>query len=756
MESGQRPVGAKPRQNLPESKKNEDWYRRNVYYYLGLFYNAQNITQRTLMERNWRIYTGNLDTSEFNYLLYPEGTQDPTLTVQAVFKNYQLAQPLIQSRINQFLSAKLSYSVDITNREAVLSKQERMASIMAEKIAKREMAALSAETGVPIDVEDLSIGLPDDLQKLQSMSIREIEEDAILNGLKYCENKYDYKSRFAKALEYFLVMNSALFRNRRIHNDPVPDVINPLDTALFMQTDDDKANWGDGFITVTWKSVADIMDNHELTDEQTNLLEKLTSMSMSDFQKMFPLQGGGWYDGYGYDSFYRNIGQDNAKVLVAETQWRSLNHMYIKKGKNMYDPDSYFYKKLSEEEYNEKSQFDKKNYKKIPYYDLRQATLVGHQTLLDWGRVKFQTRREEYGYGRVPLQITGIQKNPLQAVMTILSPLQIEYSIAWFHIERLLGQAGGKMIELWLHNKPTGWDNAKWIFYAKQKGVNIREYKEGDENKPMPSISQGVDLGMSSSLQYLIQYVLLIENTAQKLIGTNAAAQGSLTGQEAVGVTQANLMQAQNMVAGIYYDLNRAIEQQLNDAADKMKMWWKKGETKVWQTDVEKISFTVLSDLSNNDYGVFVKNNALDEQKMMKYEALANQALASGGAEYLDFIMEMMGAENSSEAKAIIKKGMGAIRQQQQQFQQQQIAVQQQLAQTQAEANQLKQQELQVKAQTPIAVQEKANEGKIIVKKMEIEHEENVSEVEGNQENERMAFEQGMEVVKNNNGQNNK
>ena len=98
MADGQRPIGAKPRQNLPESKKNEDWYKRNVYYYLGLFNNESNSSQRRLMERNWRIYTGNLDTSEFNYLLYPEGAADPTFTVQAVFKNYQLAQPLIQSR----------------------------------------------------------------------------------------------------------------------------------------------------------------------------------------------------------------------------------------------------------------------------------------------------------------------------------------------------------------------------------------------------------------------------------------------------------------------------------------------------------------------------------------------------------------------------------------------------------------------------------------------------------------------------------
>lgn len=748
MADGQRPIGAKPRQNLPESKKNEDWYKRNVYYYLGLFNNESNSSQRRLMERNWRIYTGNLDTSEFNYLLYPEGAADPTLTVQAVFKNYQLAQPLIQSRINQFLSQKLSFSVDIVNREAVLAKEERKASIMAEKIAKGIIAQMSKETGIEIPVEEQSLGLPDDLQKIQAMPIREIVEDTVLNGLHYINGRYNLKNKFRKGLENMLVFNSCLFRNRRINNDPVPEVINPIDTSLFMQTDDDQANWGDGFITVTWKSVSDIMDNYELDDKQVERIEQLSSMTLSDFSNVFWNNGQGWYSGYGINNFYRNIGQDNAKVLVAECQWRSIIKMYVKKSKNKFDEDSYFYKKLSSDEYEKLSKKEQKEYKEIPYSDLRQCTMIGHDTIIEKGRVKFQTRREEYGYGRVPLQICGVQKNPLMSVMTILAPLQIEYCIVWFHIERLLGQSGGKMIEMWLHNKPSGWTNEKWIFYAKNKGINFREYHEGDELAPSPAMSQGVDLGMASSFQYLIQYAMLIESTAQKLIGTNAAAQGASTGMEAVGVTQANLQQAQNMAIGIFYDLNVAIEQVLNDAADKIKMWWKDGEVKVWQTDSERISLTVTGDLANNDYGVFVQNNATDEQKMMKYEALANQALASGGAEYFDFVLQMTDAENSSEAKAIVVKGMKTLREQQQAIQQQQIQVQQQSVAVQEQANALKEKELQIKATVPIEVAKIQSGTKENIKNREIEHDENKSEIENNQDNEKLAFQQSMEVLK--------
>jgi len=716
-------------------------------YYLGLFSGQSNTAQRRLMERNYAIYSGNLDTAEFNYLLYPEGTVDPTLTVQAIFKNYQLAQPLIQSRINQFLGTKLSFSVDIVNREAVLAKEERKAAIMAEKVAKRIVAQMARETGIEIPVEEQSLALPDDIKRLQQMPIREVAEDSILNGLHYCSSRYNYKEIYRKGLESLLLYNAVIFRNRRINNDPVPEVENPLDTAVFMQTDDDNVAWGDGGITVKWMSISDIMDSYELDDKQIDRLEQLVNTSPSEIQQILWNNGRGWYNGYGINDFYRNIGQDNAKVLVAEAEWRSISSFYVKKSKNLYSDDSYFYKKISEEQYlelkNSKSKKDvleSEKYRRIKFTDLRQATLIGHDMVISHGRVRFQTRREDIGYGRTPLQLCGVKKNPLMAVMTILAPLQLEYSIAWFHVERLLGQAGGKMIELWLHNKPSGWTNEKWIFYAKNKGINIREYKEGDELKPNPSMSQGVDLGMSSSMQYLVQYILLIEQTAQKLIGTNAAAQGSLTGNEAVGVTQANLVQAQNMAVGIYYDLSRAIEQQLNDAAAKIKMWWKDGETKVWQTEGELISMTVLGEVSNYDYGVFVQNNAIDEQKMMKYEALANQALASGGAEYIDFIMEMVDAENSIEAKSIVKKGMEAIRQRAYEMQQQQQQIQAAAVQAQEQANALKGEELKVKAATPVQVAQLNNETKLKVKEMEIRHDENKSEIENTYDNEKLAF----------------
>lgn len=709
-------------------------------YYLGLFSGQANTAQRRLMERNYAIYSGNLDTAEFNYLLYPEGTVDPTLTVQALFKNYQLAQPLIQSRINQFLGTKLSFSVDIVNREAVLEKEERKAAIMAEKVAKRIVAQMAKETGIEIPVEEQSLALPDDIKRLQQMPIREVAEDAVLNGLHYCSSRYEYKEKYRKLLESLLLYNAAIVKNRRINNDPVPEICNPMDTAVFMQTDDDNVSWGDGAITVKWMSISDILDSYELDDKQIDRIEQLVNTSPSELQQILWNNGRGWYNGYGINDFYRNIGQDNAKVLVAEAEWRSIAAFYVKKSKNQYSDDDYFYKKISEEQYRLLPKKEKPLYRRIKFTDLRQATLIGHDMVVSHGRVKFQTRREDIGYGRVPLQTVGVKKNPLMAVMTILAPLQIEYSIAWFHVERLLGQAGGKMIELWLHNKPSGWTNEKWIFYAKNKGINIREYKEGDELKPNPSMSQGVDLGMSSSMQYLIQYILLIENTAQKLIGTNAAAQGSSTGNEAVGVVQANLVQAQNMAVGIYYDLSRAIEQQLNDAAAKIKMWWKDGETKVWQTEGELISMTVLGDMSNYDYGVFVQNNAIDEQKMMKYEALANQALASGGAEYIDFIMEMVDAENSVEAKAIVKKGMEAIRQQAAQIQQQGLQIQQAQVQAQAEANELKKAELQVKAQTPVQVAQINNETKLKIKEMDIQHDENKSEIENTYDNEKLAF----------------
>jgi hypothetical protein len=730
----------KPKQNIPESKKNDEWYRQNVYYGLSQYSSPSAIAQRDLMNRNWRVYQGDIGSDEFNYLLYPEGNQDPTLTVQAIFRNYQLAFPLIQQRIGEYVSQKINVSVEIINREAVLAKQERKAAIMAEKIAKKAIADIEQQLGISIPVEDRSLGLPDDLKKLEKMKIREGAEDFMLNGINYLMTNYDFKEFVKKGLESYLITGGFIGINRRINNDPVSERVMPQDAFVMMKSDDDNVQWGDGWLTMRWLSIPSILDSYQLTDKQVDELEKLQSMTSSEFNTLY-VQNSNWYDGFGIDYFYRNIGQEDAKVLVVEMEWRSTSHMYIKKSENKFDENSYFYKKLTEEEYVELSKKKKGDLERVPFHDLRHATMVGHEMLLEKGRVKDQFRSERYGYGRVPLQLFGVQKNPMLALMTILAPLQIEYSIGWFHIERLLAQAGGKAIELWMHNKPSGWSNEKWLFHARHKGLIVREWTE---DKGMLSdergMQQAIDLGLSSSLQYLIQYVGLIEQTAYRLVGTNPAAQGFLRGDELVGNVQANLVQSATSAAPIYYDIKRAVEQALNDAANKMKTWWKEGDVKVWLGDKEIIPMKVTSDMANYEYGIFVKNDASDEKAIQRLEQLSQLALQSGGAEFIDVLMEMEEGQNASEKRAIVKKGMSEIRKQQQQMQQQQMQVQQQMAAAKEQETALKAQEVQAKAETPIAVAQINKEAKENVKRMEIEHDENVEEIRGAQEQERIIL----------------
>ena len=734
----------KPKQNIPESQKNEEWYRKNIYYGLSLYQSPSAIAQRDLMNRNWRVYQGDIGEDEFNYLMYPEGNADPTLTVQAIFRNYQLAFPLIQQRIGEYVSQKINVSVEIINREAVLSKQERKAAIMAEKIAKKAIVDIEKQLGIQIPVEERSLGLPDDLKKLEQMKIREAAEDFMLNGINYLMTNYDFKEFVKKGLESYLITGGFLGINRRVNNDPIPERVMPQDAFVMMKSDDDDVRWGDGWLTMRWLSIPSILDSYQLTDKQVDELEKLQNMTASEFNSLY-VQNSNWYDGFGIDYFYRNIGQEDAKVLVVEMEWRSLSHMYIKKSKNKFDDDSYFYKKITEEDYVDLSKKKKDELEKVPFYDLREATMVGHQMLLKHGRVKDQFRSERYGYGRVPLQLYGVQKNPMLALMTILAPLQIEYSIGWFHIERLLAQAGGKAIELWMHNKPSGWSNEKWLFHARHKGLIVREWTE---DKGMLSdergMQQAIDLGLSSSLQYLIQYVGLIEQTAYRLVGTNPAAQGFLRGDELVGNVQANLVQSATSAAPIYYDIKRAVEMSLNDAADKMKTWWKEGDVKVWLGDKEIIPMEVTSDMANYEYGIFVKNDASDEKAIQRLEALSQLALQSGGAEFIDVLMEMEEGQNASEKRAIVKKGMSEIRKQQQQMQQEQMATQQAMAQAKQQEVALKGEEIRIKGETPIAVAQINKEAKENVKRMEIEHDENVEEISAAQQERQIALKNEM------------
>jgi hypothetical protein len=239
----------------------------------------------------------------------------------------------------------------------------------------------------------------------------------------------------------------------------------------------------------------------------------------------------------------------------------------------------------------------------------------------------------------------------------------------------------------------------------------------------------------------------LIEQTAYRLVGTNPAAQGFLRGDELVGNVQANLVQSATSAAPIYYDIKRVVEQALNDAADKMKTWWQEGDVKVWLGDKEIIPMKVTSEMANFEYGIFVKNNASDEKAIQRLESLSQLALQSGGAEFIDVLMEMEEGQNASEKRAIVKKGMSEIRKQQQEMQQQQMQVQQQMAAAKEQEVGLKAQEVQAKAETPIAVAQINKEAKENVKRMEIEHDENVEEISAAQDERKIAIENEVKKI---------
>jgi hypothetical protein len=731
-------VGYKPQQDIPENEKNDNWYIRNTMWLFAEYNSISAIAQRDLMRKNWRTYLGEIDQDEINYLIYPDGSADKTLTVQAVFRNYPLSKPLIDAKIGEFLRQKLDYSCHITNRAAILKKEERKSAIIAEKLAKQNLAEISNMTGINIPIEELSIGLPDDVYKLSSMPIRENVEDALLTSLHYLEDRYDFKEIFRKGVESMLVTNSMLYTIMNEGGDPVPVPVFPTDCHILLRTDDDNAENGEGYIIPEFKTLEEILDEYDVNSEQLKRLQEMSKYSSSQLAGMWAANG---FYGMGYDVFYRNIGQTKSKILVIKACWQSISGYHYEQSKNKYDDSSVFVKKVSSSKYDSNDENVNGKYKKDKYVDLRECVLVGHDLILRKGRVKDQRRREDWGYRNTKLPIFGIKKNPLHALMTILAPIQLGYSIVFFNIDKLLAQSGGKVLEMWLHNKPDGWTNERWLHYAKQKGLLVKQFHEGDEMMPqMPQMATTIDLSLSGSIGNLINLLMLYDNTAQKLIGSNAASQGVLNGGELVGNIQANLQASGTVSQGLFYDVKRSIESCLNACSDYIKMWWEDGDTKVWLQKNQSYSINITSDMLNADYGIFFKYDSNESNKMAAYVSLAEKALASGGFAYFDYMMEMLDADNSAQMKGIIKKGMNEIRKLETERQKQ--------AQMVAESNAKVLQQKAMNEQSKIESDYKKvvdsatinAQAKIKVKEMDIEHSENLSEVEESQENQRLAF----------------
>ena len=703
-----------PRQNIPESKKDEEWHRNTVDAIVAQSrQNTRYLSARKNDHENYLIVNGDFDNKQFEYVTDMYG-----ITAPARLVNYPIILPKLDLLAGELISQPLQYTVNVINRNAIRRKNEKRTQIAAEVVLKPIRREIEKVIGMPIPDEDLGEEIPEDVDAYTKMNFRDHVEEMVYTGLTYCTQKWGMDQIFKRGFYDLGITGKEFYRIMLKNGDPYVERCDPR--SMLYDVDSDKENIKDSKYAgvENWYTVNEILDTYNLylNKEQIEEIEELES------------QDSAWYQEQNsqYDN-YTHADGESMKVRVVDVQWRSFRPVKYKVSPNKYD-ESIDYHKRVKDDY--KAKKGEKIVTKVTN-DVRQAVKIGHSILIKWGRKPNQVRYEE-NYSNTSLDFFGAIRNNFNgqtlSVVDSLKNIQILYNIVMYQIELALARSGSKAIVYDVSQKPKNVPLEDVMYHAKNSGlILINSRQEGMSNFNQ---FQSIDFTLSQSVSQMTNLKIMLEDTADKLTGISAARAGVTKSGDLVGVTERNVMQS-TLITAPLFDLHyQVVGDVLQGLCALMKpAWGMEGRMANVFGDMGMQTFKIDKSIALDEYGIFVENSGREVQRKQSMLALMDRYASSGNLDPMAAI-KAVNADDATEVESILVSGLEAVQAASLEMEQQQMALQEQTNQINQEKTSVTVKVAQIKAEADIEVQRMKNEADGMLSEATMEHKEDMQGAE--------------------------
>lgn len=688
-----------PRQNIPSSKKNEEWVLNCInsiiaYQDTGDRYRNEKVKDH----ENYLIAEGYFDTKQFEYVTDMYG-----ITAPARLVNYPMIMPKLDLLAGELISQPLSFTVNVVNRDAIRRKNEKKIQVAAEFILRPLRREMEKVTGVEFKDEDVGMEIPDDVREFQDLKFRDAIEEQVHTGIQYIIQKYDLKNLFKRGFYDMGVTSKEFYRVVIKNGDPVPERLDPRTVIYDPDADvEDLHNALYAGVDNYW-TPNEIIDRlgHKLTEKDIDYIEELSRMESS------------WYQDNNVPfSSYIYTKDTSLKVRVVDIQWRSIRMMKFKKSPNKFDPEVPYYKMLADDYKPKKGE----EIVRRPITEIWKGTKIGHEKIIDWGPKPNQYRFEE-NYAEAKLDYFGVIKTNFNgrtlSIVDALKNIQILYNVVMYHIELCMARAGGKSIVYDVAQKPKKTPLADVLYHAKNSGLILINSKQEGQQVSTFNQFQQIDFTLSNSVQQLVNLKLMLEDTAEKLTGISSARSGVQKQGDLVGVTERNVLQSTTITAPMFDLHYKVVGQVLQDVANKMRMCWaNEGRMANVFGDMGMQTFKIDKAISLDEYGIFIKNSSKEVQEKQIMLQLLERYSSTGAVEPLAAIKAVRG-DSATEVENILVSALKEMKAQQVELEERKIAAQEQKNQIDAQKIQVPVQVAQINAESDVQVAQLNNQTKL-------------------------------------------
>lgn len=612
--------GFKPKQNIPESQKNEEWASENVDWCISM----SPLWWRTKSDEFYNLYNGVRSEEQFEHLTKTYGIEFPAGKI----KHIPLVRPLINRILSEAEERQFEFSAHAEDTESTESKIQSVSSQLLNEIIQL------IKSGEDVDKT---------MERLERYYREEYKSETEI-GVQHFINQYMLKHRVdRKFAENFLdkmITGKEFYRVHvnRIGEDPQYEVIKG-DELFYADNAVKWVNECDWAVRVKLLTPTEIIDTFG------------ERMTQDDIKKVES-----WLNMYHKDAFYRlnnpseadqiiNDGSKtfvnaavNHKLAVYYVEWKSIRKINYIKNENKYAEDAPFIKILSNEAVRELPNSRKKNVQVGYIQDLWSGVRIADNIYVDLGKVKHPVRSMSEP-SKVFLSFNGLTYNGKVKPYSLIGEtkdLQDLYDVLHFHKENLIALSGVKGSYMDLSQLPdfkTGnaSDNIKMFMYYKKLGTAfIDRSKEGADKtfNQFPSYDDTLGAG----LQAILMMIQHIEDVAGRVVGVNRQQLGATQYFDGKATMQQAIQNSSMVTEYLFNEHDEFVERALTDLANAARVSYKYGVVGHY-TDARRQQQIFRLDDSNfpfADWGIHITNKSSDRRSVMELKAMSSELIKQG------------------------------------------------------------------------------------------------------------------------------
>lgn len=649
-----------PVQKLPLSKKDEEWKKQNLDYWIGIA-GASNADDYELKVK-YDLYNSKFHESEIEYVTDPFKTEEG---FPASPQNYNIIKPKVDLLLGEESKRPDNFKVIQTNRGEESTAQEAMKNLLVQSVI--------SEIRNPEDIDPSQAMDPEAIQEYIDYDFTDIAEKSGQTTLEYLKSYLNLENETLKGFKDGIIAGREIYYNGIINGEPIGERVNPIGFWFDRSPDIDKIEDGDYAIRRMQMPPAAIYDRfYELLSKE-NKLDALIELAGGQ-----PASGGKASD-VNYDKIlYRaNLAENpkeledsyNVSVDIYHVTWKSFKKIGFL---------SYI-----DDEGNETEEVVDETYKMSEEEKERGAEIKWDWVTEVWEG--YRIGNDIYiGIEPIPNQEFSIDKpsaNKLPYVgslynddnsqsvslVDIMKPLQYMYIIIWYRLELALAQNKGRVLNMDITQIPKsqGLDVQSWLHYLSSFGVNfINPYEEGwdvpgREGGKAAQFNQmsSVDLTMSKVVAEYVQLLDKIEEMVSELSGISKQRQGSISQRELVGNVERSVVQSSHVTEPLFWKHNDIKRRLYSSLLDTAKIAWADNDStrlEFLMSDMSRKFINITEDFYYADFDVFVSDSSDEHRKIQVMQNLAESAIGQGAS--LSEISEMLRSNNIPEMNNKLKK----------------------------------------------------------------------------------------------------